>query len=197
MRKILFYLIIIINIIVLIICFKSTNEYNYDQINVEIKGAVKKPGVYQLNYNDTVESLVKRSGGLLKNADISVTNMSKKLNDEMVVIIYTKEEIDKMREGATSVKYIDKECICPKLTNDSCLDEEIKKEENIIISEKISLNSATKEELMNLPGIGESKAIKIIDYRNNNNGFKRIEEIMNVKGIGNSIYEKIKDYITL
>lgn len=61
----------------------------------------------------------------------------------------------------------------------------------------ISLNKATIEELMKLPGIGESKAQLMIEYRNNNGGFKSIEEITNVKGIGTKIFEKIKQYLTL
>ena len=62
--------------------------------------------------------------------------------------------------------------------------------------EKISINTATLDELMTLSGIGESKANKIIEYRNKNS-FKAIEEIMNVKGIGEKIFEKIKDKICL
>ena len=60
----------------------------------------------------------------------------------------------------------------------------------------ISITKASKEDLMTLPSIGESKAQNIIDYRNKN-GFKTIEEIKNVEGIGDSLYEKIKDKITL
>ena len=72
----------------------------------------------------------------------------------------------------------------------------------IVIPEKnenklISINSATLEELMFLPGIGEKIAQKIIEYRLNNGGFKSLEDIKNVKGIGNAKYNRIKEYITL
>lgn len=195
MRKILIYALIIINVWSLI---QKDDTNNIDNIKVEIKGAVINPGVYTLNKDSTISELVKKASGLESNADISVTNMAKRLEDEDVVIIYSKDEINEMKKGNTSVKYVDKECICPMINNVSLFDEAVTNLDGIIIDTgKVSLNSATKEELMTLPGIGESKANLIIEYRENNNGFKTIEEIMNVKGIGKSMYEKIKGYIIL
>lgn len=60
---------------------------------------------------------------------------------------------------------------------------------------KINLNKATKEELMTLPGVGASRAESIIQYRNENGGFKSIEEIMLISGIKEGLFEKIKDLI--
>lgn len=195
MRKILIYALIIINIWSLI---QKDDINNIDNIKVEIKGSVINPGVYTLNKDSTISELVKKASGLESNADISVTNMAKRLEDEDVVIIYSKDEINEMKKGNTSVKYVDKECICPMINNVSLFDEAVTNLDGIIIDTgKVSLNSATKEELMTLPGIGESKANLIIEYRENNNGFKTTEEIMNVKGIGKSMYEKIKGYIIL
>lgn len=197
MKKILFYFLVLLNILVIInIYFDKKETINY--ISVEIKGAVKNPNVYKLKESSIVLDLIKLSGGLLDNADISVTNQSKILKDEMVVVIYTKEEIEEMRKGSTAVKYIEKECVCPKIQNDSCLDKVIYNSDGIIIDKgKVSLNSATLKQLTSLPGIGESKALKIIEYRDLNNGFSSIEEIMKVSGIGPSLYEKIKDYLVL
>ena len=195
MRKILIYALIIINVWSLI---QKGDTNNIDNIKVEIKGAVINPGVYTLNKDSTISELVKKASGLESNADISVTNMAKRLEDEDVVIIYSKDEINEMKKGNTSVKYVDKECMCPMINNVSLFDEAVTNLDEIIIDTgKVSLNSATKEELMTLPGIGESKANLIIEYRENNNGFKTTEEIMNVKGIGKSMYEKIKGYIIL
>lgn len=197
MRDIFIYALIVVNLFVLMTIDYSSNKKS-DLIGVEIKGYVNSPGVYLLDEDSLVEDLIIKAGGLSDNADISVINLARKLTDEDVVIIYSNEEIEEMRKGSTSVKYIDKECVCPIIDNSALFDEVITNAEGIIIDTgKISLNSATIEELMTLPGIGESKAKLIIAYRNTNNGFKEIEEIKNVKGIGDSIYEKIKAFLTL
>ena len=198
MRKFLFDILMLINTLLIIYILSIFNEKEY--IYVEIKGAVKYPNVYKIEKNSIVSNLIDLSGGLLDNADISVNNLSKRLKDEDVVIIYTKEEISSLTTNITAVKYIEKECICPKITNNSCIDKTyvIDNTDSIINTiNKVSLNSSTLEELMTLSGVGKSKALKIIEYRDENNGFKSIEELMNVNGIGKSIYEKIKDNITL
>lgn len=197
MKDIFIYALIIVNLFILMTLDYSNNKKN-DLIGVEVKGYVNSPGVYLLEKDSLVDDLIVEAGGLSDNADISVINLARKLSDEDVVIVYSNEEINEMRQGSTSVKYIDKECVCPIIDNSALFNEVITNAEGIIIDTgKISLNSATIEELMTLPGIGESKAKLIIEYRNTNKGFKEIEEIKNVKGIGNSIYEKIKDFLTL
>lgn len=197
MRDIFIYALIVVNLFVLMTMNYSNNKRS-NLIGVEIKGYVNSPGVYLLDEDSLVEDLIIKAGGLSDNADISVINLARKLSNEDVVIIYSNKEIEEMRQGSTAIKYIDKECVCPIIDNSALFDEVITNAEGIIIDTgKISLNSATIEELMTLPGIGESKAKLIIAYRDTNKGFKEIEEIKNVKGIGDSIYEKIKDFLTL
>ena len=207
------YLVLLIIPILLLLFFCSNSNSNHDEIieeeietekslSIDIKGAVKNPGVYELKDGSVVKDAIDVSGGLLESANTEHINLSKKIVDEMVIIIYTNEEIQEMTEGNTSVKVVDKECICPKIENNACIDNNnkytnISNETNQGTSNKISLNNASKEELMTLNGIGESKANAIIEYRNNNGLFKQIEDITNVKGIGNSVYEKIKDRLTL
>ena len=123
----------------------------------------------------------------------------------MYIVVYTKNEIynyKKQNSNDSSIKCASNECICPDSNNDACIENkdtktENKKDSSTQISDKISINNATKEELMSLTGIGESKADKIISYRQENGLFKEIEDIKNVTGIGDSIFDKIKDNITL
>lgn len=173
-----------------------------EKITIDIKGAVKNPGVYEIELGKRVNDAIKLAGGLKSSADNSIINLSKKLKDEMVIIIYTKEEIKKMMEGDTVIKIIEKECVCPKLENDACIDEKVTNEKtkvNVDESKKelISINTATINELTSISGIGESKAKSIIEYREKNGNFEKIDDLKNVNGIGESLFEKIKDYITV
>ena len=182
---------LIIGVMLIIIGFSLNTQTS---IKVEIKGLVVNPGVYEITDELIVDDVIKMAGGLAKDANTSQINLSKKVYDEMVIIIPSNAEIEELTKGSI-IKYVENECVCPKLINDSCVT--LNPDDDIIIeSKKISLNNASKEELMTLSGIGESKALAIIEYRKTHR-FTTIEEIMNVKGIGNSIYEKIKDNISI
>lgn len=188
---------------------KEEVEKIIEKVNVDIKGAVKKPGVYEIEENKKVIDVITIAGGLTDNADTSMINLAKKVKNEMVVIIYTKEEVKEATKPNQIIKYVDKECICPQIKNDGCLNtlkenntdktDTTKKEEVVQESnkEKININTATLEELQTLTGIGESKAKAIIAYREEKGGFKNIEELKEITGIGEALYEKIKDSITI
>lgn len=169
------------------------------KIKIDIKGEIKKPGVYELEENTRVIDAINKSGGLTENADTNLINLSKTLTNEMVVIIYNKNEIEKIKnqnkEPITIIEYIEKECTCPDNINDACINDykESPKEET---DSKININKAPLEELMNIPGIGEEKAKKIIEYRTNT-PFEKIEDITNISGIGEKTFEKFKEYITI
>lgn len=185
---------------------KKEDNTNQDStlktVFVDVKGAVNAPGVYELEDGKRVIDAINLAGGLSDNANTINLNLSKKLTDEMYVIVYTKNEIAnyKKNNSNNNVSCASNECICPDKNNDACIKQnsnETSSEAKTSSSDKISINNASKEELMNLTGIGESKADAIISYRNENGSFKNIEEIKNVSGIGDSIFEKIKDNITL
>lgn len=178
------------------------------KVHVDIKGAIKNPGVYELDSTKKIIDVVNLAGGLLDKADTSLVNLAKKVTDEMVVIIYTKEEIkDAKAKEELSLKVNDS-CVCPTISNDACLNNNGSSEKSKSSSnsksttttksdEKININTATLEELQTLSGVGEGKAKAIISYREENGNFSSIEDILNVSGIGESIYEKIKNNITV
>ncbi len=163
-----------------------------DLVIIDIKGAVINPGAYKLKSDKRIYDAIRVSGGLSKDADTTLVNLSKKLKDEMVIIIHTKEQVDEYTNKEPTIIYKEVECVCPELKNDGCVIEETPSDEI-----KISLNNASMEELMELPGIGESKANSIIEYRKQVGGFSTIEELLEVKGIGESVFDKLKDLITI
>ena len=175
---------------------KTKPKEENKNIKVDIKGEINNPGVYELTENNNVIDVINMAGGLTNKSDTSNINLSKRLKDEMVIIVYSKQEIKDMKNK--------EKITCPPCNN-ACIEEkdekskinitEDKKEENI--NEKININTASIEELQKLNGIGLTKAESIIDYRNKNGNFKTIEDIKNVTGIGEAAFEKIKDNITI
>ena len=171
---------------------ENANLSSSDDIYVDIKGFVNKPGVYSFKLTDNarVNDLINKAGGLMKEADTSTINLSKKLDDEMAVIIYSKSEINNFLKTQDETKK--KLEICEnKLKNNACIKEETKTNNS-----KININEASMEELLTLNGIGEAKAKAIIKYREKMN-FKSIEDIKNVEGIGYNLFDQIKESITV
>lgn len=191
MKKILIFISCLLIINLFMYNAKPSKALEIDKIVVDIKGAVESPGVYEIETGSTVYDLIGMAGGLRSYADTSLNNLSKKLYDEDVVIIYTIDEVNSMTSGDTAIKVVEKECMCPKIENVSCVNPKVDIKTN---SNIININTASLEELQKLSGIGESKAKAIIEYRMKT-PFKTPEEITNVKGIGKSTYEKNKDII--
>ncbi|WP_252246604.1 helix-hairpin-helix domain-containing protein [Clostridium sp. ZBS4] len=140
-------------------------------IVVEIKGEVKKPDVYQLNNESIVKDVIEIAGGLTEEADISNINRAQKLKNHELIYIHNKSEVkDNVSYAQNTVT-----------TSNN--------------SGKININCAQLEELKNLNGIGEAKAKRIIEYRENIGAFNSIEDIKNIDGIGEKSFEKLKDQI--
>lgn len=178
---------------------------------VDVKGAVKKPGVYEVSNNTIINDVIKLAGGFNANAYQNGINMSKKLSNEMVIYVYTKSEIAKIQNDNNLVKEIEVSCKTPDYNICECVNEKksiIEVGENTNKSDdlnsnmgenisKVNINTASISELTTLTGVGESKAQAIIKYREDNGKFNKIDDIMNVSGIGEKAFEKIKDFITI
>lgn len=159
----------------------SGDEEEY--IKVDIKGAINKPMVYSINKDKRVSDLIDLAGGLKENADTLRLNLSKKLNDEEVIYVYEKGEEDKSNILNMSIQ-----------KNDSSDDKGGNKDSG---KNKININTASLEELKTLPGIGEAKATSIIEYREENNGFKSIDDLKNISGIGDKTISKFADKVDI
>lgn len=161
---------------------KDTSESVY----VDIKGCIKKPGVYKVDKTSIVNDVIKLAGGFTKNAYTKNINLSKHVSDEMVIYVFNKKDFT-----TTTVK--NEVSFTTEVINyDNCITTKEATTKNDIVN----INTASKEELMGISGIGASKADLIIAYRLEHK-FSKIEDIMNVSGIGESLFEKIKKYITV
>ena len=154
----------------------NTEESTNDSIKkVYISGEINKPGVYQIKDGDRLEDLINEAGGLTDKASDKTLNLAQRLDDQMKIYIPNIDE-------ENSLENID--------PNQSASQSPSK------TSELININTASKEELMTLPNIGDKRAGAIIEYRNANK-FEKIEDIKNVTGIGDKFYEALKDLITI
>ena len=148
-----------------------------ENIMVDVKGQIKKPGVYQANTGERVIDVISRAGGLTDKADQGQVNFAEHVKDEMIIYIPAKGEA-----GISSP-------ITPGSNPSSSVGSQK--------SAKININKADDTELQNLPGIGPAKAAAIIEYRNTSGPFKAVEDLKNISGIGDKTFEKLKDLIAI
>jgi len=139
-------------------------------IFVDIKGAVKNPGVYQMKAGDRVKDALDAAGGLTGEADSQKVNLAQRVEDQMVIVVpKVGEEATEIPSGVTS----------KEAAKDG----------------KVNINTATVEELKTLKGVGEKKAEAIIEYRKKNGSFKTKEDLMKVRGIGKKLFESFQERI--
>lgn len=136
-----------------------------DNIIIDISGEIKNPGIYKMKGKVRLYEIIDKAGGLKEEANINSINQARYVKDGEKIII-------------------------PSSRNSQGMDKESISNENNLVN----INTASKEELLELPGIGEVTAEKIINYRDNNN-FTKIEDLKNVNGIGTATYNKLKDLI--
>lgn len=147
-----------------------------EKIIVDVKGQVKKPGVYPSSQEERVIDVINRAGGLTESADESQVNFAEHVQDAMVIYIPAIGEVE-METADTQTG---------NFTGNSGGDNQ---------QAKVNLNKADETELQTLPGIGPAKATAIVEYRETNGPFKTIKDLKNISGIGDKTFEKLKDHI--
>ena len=142
-----------------------------DLITVDVKGAVKSPGIYDLPVGSRINDAVQKAGGLTDNADSKSINLAQRISDEALVYIPTKEEATSQEAQSNA--------------------------SNTKENKKVNLNKASLEELKQVKGLGAKRAQDIIDHRESNGNFKSVDDLKKVSGIGAKTIEKLKEYVTV
>jgi competence protein ComEA len=157
----------------------SETNSEIEEIIVHVAGEVNKPGIVNLKSNSRIADAINAAGGVTKEADLNQINLAYILEDGQKIYVPNKNEKIEGNE------YI---------TKDSGNNEG---NSNSKEGKKVNINQAKQTELEELPGIGPSLASRIIEYREQNGKFEKIEDLQNVKGIGESKFSDIKDKVSI
>lgn len=170
---------------------QSTNQQFY----VDVKGAVKNPGVYQVGANMRVVDAIDLAGGFNRSADRKQINLAQKLADQQVVYVPIKGEI----KGNRSLNATPSQSAPAASSDSAAVDSAAQAPAGPTGSSdqtgKVNLNTADKTKLQELNGIGDKKADQIIAYRQAHGQFKRIEELKDVPGFGDKTFDNLKSSI--
>lgn len=145
---------------------RNAKEGAVAEIYVQVSGAVVNPGVYSLPEGSRIFEAVELAGGVTEQADVKSLNQAQVLKDGQMIYVYAVGEQKAAEQGAA--------------------------EED---DDRVNLNTASAEQLMTLPGIGQSKAEAIVSWREEHGAFEKTEDIMNITGIKEGVFSKIKDRI--
>lgn len=163
----------------------SAPEEAVCEVVVHVCGEVSSPGVYTLPGGSRVYQAIEAAGGFTSDAFEDYLNQANELSDGMKVYVPSKEEISDEEFQQSLITSEAQQSVMSSLTDSTSM------------TTLVNINTATREDLMTLKGIGESKADKIISYRETQGGFGCIEDIMNIPGIKEGMFNKIKDLITV
>ncbi|MBP1930492.1 helix-hairpin-helix domain-containing protein [Ammoniphilus resinae] len=142
------------------------------EVWVDLKGAVKNPGVYQLQEGSRVHHLIEMAGGLLPDAEEKLVNLAQTVQDgEMIYVPKRGEEASALSTAGVIGQQKD--------------------------DPKVQINTANEAEFDSLPGIGPAKAKAIIEYRETHGAFQELERLKDVPGIGEKIFQQLKDHIRI
>lgn len=217
-QKIILIVVVLIIILLLILYFlKQNNESTYldlgideeimkkddeqknsiedseekNKIIIHVSGSVKKEGIVKIDEGSRIADAIEAAQGLLDEADMSKINLAYMLEDGQKIYIPSIQDTEK-KDNAEEIEYITEDCGNNIIISGEI--EESKKERSNIM---ININNATQTELEQLPGVGPSTALNIIEYREANGKFESIEDIKNVRGIGEAKFESIKSNICI
>ncbi|QZN93747.1 helix-hairpin-helix domain-containing protein [Limosilactobacillus panis] len=154
----------------------STSSLHTGRVCVDVKGAVKRPGVYRLAGGARVDEALRAAGGPLPTADMRQVNLAKELADQQAIYVPTQGEkvpAELAAESSTAASG----------SNDN--------------KPIVNLNSASKEQLCQISGIGDKKADLILEYRQQHGQFKSVDELNQVSGFGEKTVAKIKDQLSV
>lgn len=142
------------------------------KVVVDVKGAVNHPGVYHLAHGDRIAEAVNQAGGFRADADGNQVNLAKQVSDQQMIYIPMKgEQVQAAANTGTSGQQTD--------------------------NKTVNLNTATKEQLTTITGIGDKKADLILNYRQQHGQFERVEDLKNITGFGDKTIAKIKDQLSV
>lgn len=147
------------------------------EVAIDVKGAVSMPGIYKMSSNERVNDAINKAGGLTEKADAAAVNLAQKVQDEMVIYVPAEGEEAPPTQSA------------PPVSSDLSTNEGA--------SKVININTADSTALQELPGIGESKAQAIIDFRETDGPFSAVDDLKNVSGIGDKTFEKLAPLIAV
>lgn len=161
---------------------QESGEAGSATIYVDICGEVRQPGVYGIAEGTRLFEVIDRAGGLTEAADINVINRAEMVCDGQKIRILSYQET----AAETSGQVPDRSGTGSSDTGSA-----------VDADGKVDLNRADAAALQTIPGIGPSKAQRILEYRDTSGPFQKIEDIKNVSGIGNKTFESIRDYLTV
>ncbi|UKK97815.1 ComEA family DNA-binding protein [Brevibacillus brevis] len=163
---------------------KTTPEIDKDKkqlsppLFVDVKGRVKNPGLYQFEPGTRVANAIEKAGGALPDADLVQINLAAPLTDGAALVIPAKGASEPV---STSIGLVQSAASVSTTGASSA----------------INLNTATAEELMSLPGIGEARAKAIVDYRSKQGPFRSADDLKQIEGIGDKMFTRIKDRLVV
>lgn len=160
----------------------GSSHLSSGKVVVDVKGAVNKPGVYHLSHGARVQEAITAAGGLRNDADGNQINLAKQLLDAQALYIPAKgEQVPAGMGTAMSGSSSSGDASATTSTD----------------HEPVNLNSATKEQLTTITGIGDKKADLILQYRQEHGQFKSIDDLKNINGFGDKTVDKLRDQLAV